>query len=280
MKRQKRFVTMIALLLVLALPSTALGATITGNKVNLRSGASLSSSRLTYLYRGDSVSVLGKSGDWYQVRYNALTGYVHGDYVDNSTSTSGTTLMRGQAGSAVKELQGNLIYLGYLNDIADGIFGAKTQAAVRLYQTRNGLSATGVADANTRNRIASEVLKLNAILDRAKSYLGVPYVYGGNTPQEGFDCSGFTKYVLEHAAGINIPRVSYQQAAAGIAVPYNQMRAGDIVAFNSPVSHVCICIGNGKFIHAPHTGDVVKITDLKYMNLTAIRRFTGVLANP
>ena len=73
--------------------------------------------------------------------------------------------------------------------------------------------------------------------------------------------------------------MSYEQARAGIAVPRSQMRAGDLVAFNSPVSHVGIYLGNGKFIHSPKPGDKVKITDLKYMNLTAVRRFTGVLVN-
>ena len=56
------------------------------------------------------------------------------------------------------------------------------------------------------------------------------------------------------------------------------MRPGDLVCFNSPVSHVGIYLGGGKFIHSPKPGDVVKITELKYMDLTAIRRFTGVLA--
>ena len=79
-------------------------------------------------------------------------------------------------------------------------------------------------------------------------------------------------------AGISIPRVSYEQAAAGIAVPRSQIRIGDLVAFNSPVSHVGIYVGDGKFIHSPHTGDVVKITNLSAMKLTAVRRMTGALA--
>ena len=72
--------------------------------------------------------------------------------------------------------------------------------------------------------------------------------------------------------------MSYEQAAAGRSVPYSQLRVGDLVAFNSPVSHVGIYVGNGQFIHSPKTGDVVKISKLSAMQLTAIRRFTGVLA--
>ena len=173
-------------------------------------------------------------------------------------------LRRGSRGADVKQLQGNLIYLGYLNDVADGIFGAKTEAAVRRYQSRNGLAADGIVGAQTRAKLTKEVLLLNQILDTAKS-------------QTGFDCSGFTQYVFARA-GISIPRVSRDQASAGVAVPYSQLRPGDLVCFNSPVSHVGIYLGGGKFIHSPKPGDRVKITELKYMDLTAIRRFTGVLA--
>ncbi|MCI6966999.1 NlpC/P60 family protein [bacterium] len=186
-------------------------------------------------------------------------------------------LRRGSRGAEVKQLQGNLIYLGYLNDVADGIFGAKTEAAVRRYQSRNGLSVDGIVGEKTRAKLAKEVLLLNRILSTAKSCLGLAYRTGGTSPQTGFDCSGFTQYVFAEA-GISIPRVSRDQAKAGIAVPYSQMRPGDLVCFNSPVSHVGIYLGSGKFIHSPKPGDVVKITELKYMDLTAIRRFTGVLA--
>ena len=186
-------------------------------------------------------------------------------------------LRRGSRGAEVKQLQGNLIYLGYLNDAADGIFGAKTETAVRRYQSRNGLSVDGIVGEKTRAKLAKEVLLLNRILSTAKSYLGLAYRTGGTSPQTGFDCSGFTQYVFAEA-GISIPRVSRDQAKAGIAVPYSQMRPGDLICFNSPVSHVGIYLGGGKFIHSPKPGDVVKITELKYMDLTAIRRFTGVLA--
>lgn len=164
-----------------------------------------------------------------------------------------------------------------LSDRADGIFGAKTQAAVQRYQSRNGLSVDGIAGPATRSAVSKEYSRIQSIMTLAKKYLGLPYIYGGSTPA-GFDCSGFTQYVYQNAAGISIPRVSYEQAAYGTAVPYSQMRPGDLVAFNSPVNHVGIYLGDGKFIHSPKPGDVVKITELKYMNLTAIRRFTGKLA--
>ncbi|MBE5785104.1 MAG: hydrolase [Clostridiales bacterium] len=185
-------------------------------------------------------------------------------------------LRRGSRGEDVRQMQGNLIYLGYLNDVADGIFGPKTEAAVRLYQSKNALAVDGIVGSATRGKVVKEVLLLNKILDTAKQYLGLPYKTAGTSPETGFDCSGFTQYVFRQA-GISIPRVSRDQAKAGTAVSYSQMRPGDLVCFNSPVSHVGIYLGGGKFIHSPKPGDKIKITELRYMDLTAIRRFTGVV---
>lgn len=258
---------------------------ITGDRVNLRTGPGLAYASLGHLYKGDTVRVNGSENGWYAVDVDGKEGYVSGTYVQirQSGQASGggqkELLQRGDRSPAVKTLQGNLIYLGYLNDTADGIFGAKTEAAVRQYQRRNGLSADGIVGKSTNSAIQQEVLRVIDVVETAKKYLGTPYVTAGSSPETGFDCSGLTQYAHK-AAGISIPRVSYEQAAAGTAVPRDQMRAGDLVAFNSPVSHVGIYLGNGKFIHSPKPGDRVKITELKYMNLTAIRRYTGRLVQP
>lgn len=186
-----------------------------------------------------------------------------------------SVMQYGSRGDAVKQLQGNLIYLGYLNDVADGIFGAKTQAAVMLYQKTNGLGADGIVGSATNKAIQKEVLLTISVLNNAYALMGIPYVYGGSTTA-GFDCSGFTQYVYKKA-GITIPRVSYEQAAAGKTVSYAKMRPGDLVCFNSPVSHVGIYIGNGKFIHASTGAGVIKTEELRNMNLTKICRFTGAV---
>lgn len=108
--------------------------------------------------------------------------------------------------------------------------------------------------------------KINIVLSTAKSLLGTPYVYGGESLAEGgFDCSGFTQYCFNQA-GYTLNRVSYQQATQGTAVAYANMKPGDLVFFsfnqNGVVDHVGIYIGNGQMIHSPKTGDVVKTTDI------------------
>lgn len=103
----------------------------------------------------------------------------------------------------------------------------------------------------------------SAVVDSARKYLGTPYVWGGTSPS-GFDCSGFTQYVLAQN-GKSIPRTSQEQFASGQAVDKSQLQAGDLVFYNwsggTEATHVGIYEGNGKMIHAPHKGDVVKEVD-------------------
>ncbi len=98
---------------------------------------------------------------------------------------------------------------------------------------------------------------------KAKSFLGVPYVWGATGPNK-FDCSGFTQWVFRDV-GINIPRVSRDQARVGEFVSFNNLRAGDMMFFDThkkrtgKVSHVGIYLGSGNFIHASSAGKKVVI---------------------
>jgi cell wall-associated NlpC family hydrolase len=96
-------------------------------------------------------------------------------------------------------------------------------------------------------------------VDIALRYLGTPYSWAGASPS-GFDCSGFVMYVYGRL-GIGLPHSSSMLWGVGRPVARNDLRAGDIVFFNG-LSHVGIYIGNGAFVHSPHSGDVVKISRL------------------
>lgn len=94
-----------------------------------------------------------------------------------------------------------------------------------------------------------------AVIAAAKTQLGVPYVWGGTTPFVGLDCSGLTQWCYRQA-GIEITRTTYTQVKAALKkVPVFQARPGDVL-WNS--HHVAIYVGDGEYIHAPHTGDVVR----------------------
>jgi peptidoglycan DL-endopeptidase CwlO len=91
----------------------------------------------------------------------------------------------------------------------------------------------------------------------ALRYLGIPYQWGGASPATGFDCSGLVMYVYAQL-GIQLPHQSAAQFAYGTPVPRNELEPGDLLFYDG-LSHVAIYIGNGEIVHAPHTGDVVRI---------------------
>jgi cell wall-associated NlpC family hydrolase len=95
----------------------------------------------------------------------------------------------------------------------------------------------------------------------ARRFLGIRYTWGGRSPRTGFDCSGLVSYVYAHF-GIRLPRISYAQFGSGRRVARNRLRPGDLVFFDG-AGHVGIYAGNGRFIHAPHTGTVVQLSRLR-----------------
>ncbi len=97
-------------------------------------------------------------------------------------------------------------------------------------------------------------------VETALAYHGIPYLWGGETTR-GFDCSGLVLYVFKQH-GVTLPHYSGSQARLGTKVSYAQLQAGDVVFFGSPIHHVGIYAGGGYYIHAPRTGDFVKISKL------------------
>jgi cell wall-associated NlpC family hydrolase len=117
-----------------------------------------------------------------------------------------------------------------------------------------------IPDSPPPSAAASRVLK------SAESYIGVKYVWGGNTPKQGFDCSGFTKYIFAKY-GVALPRTSREQArvGAGIAADFRALRPGDLMFFAEPgeaISHVAIYAGDGRIIHSSSSNGGVGYTDL------------------
>ncbi|MGX7164241.1 C40 family peptidase [Enterococcus massiliensis] len=93
----------------------------------------------------------------------------------------------------------------------------------------------------------------------------VPYTWGGNNPTEGFDCSGFTKYVFA-ASGISLPRTAGAQSTVGTVIPISQAQAGDLLFWGSVGSagHVAIALGGGQYVHAPAPGQMVSVSSYQY----------------
>ncbi|HEY3182529.1 MAG TPA: C40 family peptidase [Gaiellaceae bacterium] len=106
------------------------------------------------------------------------------------------------------------------------------------------------------------------VVTYARRFVGVPYSYGGTTPATGFDCSGFVRFVYAHF-GIELPHYSAAQFHLGRKVRRDELEPGDLVFF-SRLGHVGLYVGDGRFIHAPHSGARVSIEPL-----AAHRRYDG-----
>lgn len=129
-------------------------------------------------------------------------------------------------------------------------------------EAKESIPSPGDPDSATASRV----------INIAMQYLGVPYKWGGSSPAEGFDCSGFTSYVYRQV-GIYLPHSSRAQFGIGTPVPRSELKPADLVFFGSPISHVSIYIGNDSMIDAPQTGDVVRIRSFsRHRNYTGARR--------
>jgi cell wall-associated NlpC family hydrolase len=112
----------------------------------------------------------------------------------------------------------------------------------------------------------------------AMNFLGVRYTRGGNSVENGFDCSGFTRHIFELSVGLVLPHRADEQARASNLLPIarEELKPGDLVFFNTmkrTFSHVGIYVGDGKFIHSPRTGSAVRVEDMR--DAYWAKRFTG-----
>jgi cell wall-associated NlpC family hydrolase len=114
-------------------------------------------------------------------------------------------------------------------------------------------------DLSTGTGFTAPPTQYSGVVGIAMQFLGVPYVWGGASPS-GFDCSGLVMYVYAQV-GVSLPHYTGAQWAMGVPVAYSDLQPGDLVFFDG-LGHVGIYIGGGEFIHAPHTGDVVRIDSL------------------
>jgi cell wall-associated NlpC family hydrolase len=153
---------------------------------------------------------------------------------------------------------------------------APGDAVVQLLQERGILPTAAQLDANPIVQQMRDVAS-DMVLS-AMNFLGVPYRRGGNTAEQGFDCSGFTRYVFENSLGLVLPRRADQQAqnAGLLSIKREELKPGDLVFFNTmkrAFSHVGIYVGEGKFIHAPRSGAEVRIEDMRQAYWS--KRFNG-----
>ncbi len=180
---------------------------------------------------------------------------------------------QGQSGPEVAAIQEQLMMEGYDIGIPDGVYGARTVAAVKKYQKALGVTPDGVMGDFTYKKLMGKKMPTHKnvrgnnwnygstygngsatarrLISIAYDYVGVPYVFGGSTPW-GFDCSGYTQYVFRQM-GIEIPRTADVQYYSYPKVSSGNLQPGDLVFFETyepGPSHVGIYIGNGQMLQA------------------------------
>lgn len=141
-------------------------------------------------------------------------------------------------------------------------FAAALEASTTTTATIGGSPVPGTSAPTSQGGVIGDAGGTEqAVVEEARKYLGIPYVWGGTDPTRGLDCSGLVQLVYRNM-GHELPRVSWQQAKAGTAVSggLGNARPGDVLAFGSPVHHVGIYIGNGQMIEAPRPGKDVRVS--------------------
>lgn len=248
--------------------------TVTADALRMRSEASTDASILATAPKGENVVVLESVEDgWYKVDYQAVEGYMSGEFLEirekadvdlgyGKVNTDGSPLNVRSAPDAESDRLTTLSDNKVVNIVGvdSGWFKIEVGSTVGyvlsdyMLPCRDEYGNRGDGSGSIGEQIVAF----------AKTFLGVPYVYGGNGPS-CFDCSGFTKYVYAHF-GYNINRGATQQLSNGTAISRSQLQPGDLVFFrhntSKPVSHVGIYIGNNQFIHASTNAYKVQINDL------------------
>jgi len=244
--------------------------TVTASKLNVRTGPSTAYPVMHHLWKGNRVRIIGENSGWYQIQLSdGRIGWVSKEYMAHITPAAEQALdtyglvtassLNVRTGPSTAYSIMHLLWKGNRVKI---IGKTGNWYLIRLSDGRTGwVSGSYIV---LEGESAQE--KINTLIATAKSFLGTPYVWGGSSPADGgFDCSGFTQYVFGKV-GYQLNRVTVDQAKQGTAVAYNNMKPGDLVfsAINGDgvINHVGIYLGEGKMIHSPRTGDVVKITDI------------------
>ena len=252
--------------------------------LNVRTGPSTSYAKIATLSYGQSVNVLSTSNGWSKINYNGSTGYVSSQYLQSTKPSSSSSSETSQTVKYVNTTSGLNMRTGPATSYAKITTIAYGQS-VNVLSTSNGWSkinysgSTGYvssqylqskkpsSSSSSNSGSTSVSSSASSVIAYAKTLLGKPYVWGAQGPNS-FDCSGFTYYVFKNKAGIVLPRTSSAQSKYGTSVSWSNLKAGDLMFFdtnganNGQVSHVGLYIGNGQMIHASSSQRKIVITSV------------------
>lgn len=231
-----------------------------GGPVRIRKGPSTSTDIVGQVESGTDVLLLWNDGDFVKVFYG--DEYQSGYIVASALTLKDEWVSKEKVEQVQADVQKRREEAA-AKKIAEEEAKKRAQEAAKkksAEEASKAVSKSSSASKSVSNAPASS--KGQAIVNEAKKYLGIKYVYGGSTPK-GFDCSGLVKYVCAKN-GISLSRTSAAQSKQGVTVSKSNLQPGDLLFFakSGRVHHVGIYIGNGQMIHAPHTGSYVKVDSI------------------
>ncbi len=227
--------------------------TVNASSLNIREGASTSSAVVAKAAQGAQVNILESYNGWYKITSGDATGWVSGNYITVSQEavkgmiTSDNVNVRTGPGSSYD------VILSVLSEGVDVIDAEGDWYKVRFSTGLEGWIHSDYVNTGDKKVASRGTSSGNQITEYAKKFLGVKYVWGGNS-SKGVDCSGFTKLVYG-SNGIDLNRVAADQASQGTKINASNLKPGDLVFFDTNggknyINHVGIYLGDGQFIHA------------------------------
>lgn len=276
-------ITMIILNTHIAHASPDKTGIVNADVLNFRVEPDLSSKIILQLREGTKVEVLGDLDGWYKISFNNITGWVYGKYlsVEEESHLKGVisaTNVNIRSGPSTENYVLRMLNKGeevYVTGRSKNWYSIRMDDGLDAWIYGELLNVTGTASSSRNFDTGTQIVQY------AKNFLGIKYVYGGDYPSQGLDCSGFVKYVYDNF-DIDIMRVAADQAAQGKYVDISNLRLGDLVFFDTDgghnyINHVGIYIGGNKFIHASSGKGKVVISNLSgfYINTyMKAKRFT------
>jgi len=235
-----------------------------------------------------------EDGEWYRIRSGPVTGYVKAEYILTGDAAKAEALEVAELMAIVStdrlnartepsteapiwtQISNNERYAVVSQQ--DGWVEIELDSSTAFVSTDFVDVRYALPEAIKFSPLDENLSLRNRMVNYALQFVGNRYVWGGNDPHTGADCSGFVKYVYSHVAGITLNRVSRDQARQGQRINSSQMRPGDLIFYTNSrgtINHVAMYIGNGQIVHAASRRSGIKISTWNYRNPYRIVNILG-----
>lgn len=224
-----------------------------------------------------------EDGKWYKIKSGPVTGYVSADYILTGQAAKDEALNVAELMAIVStdrlnvreepsqeskiwtQISSNERYP--VTEQLDGWVGIELDTSTAYVSTDYVDVRYALPEAVKFSPLDGNQSLRNKMVNYGLQFVGNRYVWGGNDPHTGADCSGFVKYVYSHVAGITLPRTSREQSKQGKSIKSSEMRPGDLIFYansRGTVNHVAMYIGNGQIVHAASRRSGIKISTWNY----------------